>query len=499
MAETDTNTIDAVETPRGVAVLSANPDDGPLRVRGVALSENDVTYGASGTEKFWPREVIEPSAAGLVGTKIVDDRQHDIPEDGDINDIPKQPSIDAIVGEITDAKYESGIGVVYEGEIDDPDVASLVENGRVEVSPFVFHEMGEADEDGVAPVKDIAHWRDLAVVSEGAGMDASIDPVEVETTDDPVSAADTQPQSTAAAMSAAALTAVLDTSFDDSVTNNDPAPSEETEVDAETTEETEPEAATESESESDAVAEGVANALEEATARADAGAEAEDDAEAPQSNEPAATATESGSSGVDAADDADSNPTDTMDLTEDEEKFVNKMRALDNPTVVESDVEALADEAEDLEIDQVEEPEVIDGAEFDDPKVVEADEYDDLSERVELIEDFMAKRLAERTGMKEETAGALSLGAMFKEFEDEDGEFDAEALVQDPVSGDSGGDTSSPDEEDAEALKQNEEQQEEIELELEALKQKRSVLGNTSIAPRLDEQIEALEAKTEEI
>lgn len=485
-----------VDTPMGVAVLSANPDDGPLKVRGVALSENDVTYGESGTRKFWSRDVIEPAVEGLVGTKIVDDRQHEIPDDGDISDLPKQPSLDSIVGEITDAKYEPGLGAVYEGEIDDPNVAALVQNGRVDVSPFIFHGMGDPDENDVAPVKSIQHWRDLAVVSEGAGSNASIDPVddepdvEVESTTEPsASGSPSDPQPAAAAMSAAALSAVLDTSFDDSVKSNEPAPPEETEVETDAETDADPEPETDPEADADVDDDVDESVPESESEGSDAATETETDESA--SDELAESSAEGGSDIPDS----------TMELTEAEEKFVNKARALDNPTVVEADVEALADTANDLEIEQYDEPAVIEAEEFDEPKVVETTEFDQLSERVELIEDFMAARLAERTGVKEETAGALSLNALFDEFTDEDGEFDAEALVQNPVSGDAGGDNASPDanENSAEALAQKEEQNEELETEIAALQQKRDVLGNTSVAGRLDAKIEALEAKKEDL
>lgn len=505
------SSVESVETPMGVAVLSAAPDDGPLRVRGVALSENDITRGASGKVKFWSRDAIEPAVEGLVGTKIVDDREHDIPSDATLDDIPDQPSVETIVGEVTDAKYEPGIGVVYEGEVDDPDVAALVDNGRVEVSPFVFHRMGEADENGVAPVKEIRHWRDLAVVSEGAGSNASIEPAGDRDADgdgdsspeSTVPPSSSSPQPAVAAMSAAALTAVLDNSFDDSAADDTVA--EETVVSDESTEPAADEGADDADADADGPGDATAGDATDAVDDADADADgdgdddevAADGADSGVDGEGESGVNEPAESGVDG-DEADSTTID-MDLTEDEEKFVNKMRALDNPTVVEADIEALADTAEELEVDQYEEPQVIEGTEFDEPQVVESEEFNSLSERVELIEDFMAKRLAERTGMKEETAGALSLNAMFSEFEDDEGEFDAEALVQDPVSGDSGGDTSSPDEEDAEALKATEEEDEEIAMQLEALKQKRDVLGNTSVAPRLDEKIEALENKQEGI
>lgn len=154
----------------GFAALADADDDEPFTVHGVALGEGDITEGASGTRTYWPRETLEAAAEGLAGKKIVDDSEHDDLE-------ATQPPVSAILGEVTKATYKPDVGVVFEGEIDDSDVAALVENGRVDVSPALFRELGEFDDDRDAhPATNIRKWRDLSVVAEGAAPSNSIQP-----------------------------------------------------------------------------------------------------------------------------------------------------------------------------------------------------------------------------------------------------------------------------------------------------------------------------------
>jgi hypothetical protein len=79
------------------------------------------------------------------------------------------------------------------------------------------------------------------------------------------------------------------------------------------------------------------------------------------------------------------------------------------------------------------------------PTVVESDEYESLKENVESVRGVMEDALCERTDLKKETVEALDFEALRAEFETEDGELDAEALVQSPES-------QQPDPTDAEAL-----------------------------------------------
>lgn len=147
----------------GYAALQTDSGDVPVQVSGVAIGENDVTRGGSGKETLWPPETLKASAEGLMGQPLATDTNHTA-------DDPKaQTPVEAIAGEITWSGYKPGVGVLYEAEVDDPDLATKIANGRVEVSPLVSREL-EALESGDADYKatDITRWRDLALVAQGA-------------------------------------------------------------------------------------------------------------------------------------------------------------------------------------------------------------------------------------------------------------------------------------------------------------------------------------------
>lgn len=327
--------IDSDDSTAFAAMAASGADDsefvegnGPWTVHGVAIGEGDVTSGVTedGEEKptHWPAEVLREGADGLEGRHLVDDSDHE-------NTQAVDPPVDAIVGEVTDVAYKDGVGVVYEAEVDDPQIAKQADRGRIDVSPAIFRKRGEFDEDlGAAPAEQIVHWRDLATVANGAAPSNSI------TTG-----------SAAEALQVEALQATF--------------------------------------------------------GPADEGGNSPED--------PGAT---------DSTSAADSTDTDTtMDLTEDEEKLIHEARATDDPAVVSADVEALAESAE----------------EYEEPALIESDELEALTESVDEVESIMAEALAERTGLTVETAEALGLEAMRHEFENDDGEFEAEVLMQSPEAG----------------------------------------------------------------
>jgi len=166
-------TRNAEQPTSGIAVLATDSpdwDDGPFEVQGVALPEDIQTNGNAQNETIhWPSDIVESAAREFDGAKIVDPTEHD-PQTAIEN---PQPSPDTILGEITAAKYEPGTGVVYEGEIDDPEIAKRVERGRVEVSPTIFREVGEGEP---KPVTDVRGVRDLSVVAEGQADGNKIEP-----------------------------------------------------------------------------------------------------------------------------------------------------------------------------------------------------------------------------------------------------------------------------------------------------------------------------------
>jgi hypothetical protein len=120
-------------------------------------------------------------------------------------------------------------------------------------------------------------------------------------------------------------------------------------------------------------------------------------------------------------------------------------RAVDSTTMNDDEINAVVSAAESMEnpVDRVESL-----AAADDPMIVEQDEYEALESRVDSLKDMMAERLVEDTGLREATVDSMSFEAMAKEFETDDGDFSAEALVQHP-------ETSDPDESETEALSED--------------------------------------------
>lgn len=322
MSETDTEENDIIES--GIAILSEHD---PTTVHGVAIGAGDVTVGGSRTKTLWPGSVLKDAADKLSGKPLV--RNHpDTTKTEEGIQIGTQPPIESVIGEVTDSKYKEGVGILFEAEVDDEEIAQQIENGRADVSPALFHELGDVDEEtGARRAEKIIDFRDLGVVFDGAAPSNEVQP--------------------------GAATAMM------------------------------------------------AGALSSAFAPDESGTDAQTDDEAAES---AAGETEKDQS---------------MELTDAEKSLVQQARATDDPVVVEGDVEALADKF----------------AQRDDPKIVEAEAYDDLSERVSEVRDVLAEALAEESGLSIETAKSLDFDALMSEFEDGDGDFEADALVQSPEAG----------------------------------------------------------------
>lgn len=342
------NTNDVIES--GIAVLA---DGDSTVVHGVAIGENDITEGMSGKRTLWPGSALEDAAEELAGKPLVRDHPGAEKADGGVS-VDAQPPIDSVVGEVTDAKYRDGVGLLFEAEVDDESLAEQIERGRADVSPIVARELGEFDDDHDAhTVDEIVGFRDLGVVSRGAAPSNDIQP------------------GAATAMMAEALSSAF-------------APQEQTE------------------SSSDGAAESAA--------------------------------------GV--------NESSTMELTDGEERLVREARNADDPVVVESETEALADEF----------------ATYDDPEIVEKDAYEALGERVSGVRDVLAEALSEQTGLSEDAAKSLEFDALMGEFEDDDGNLDAEALVQSPETG-----QPDVDEQDTGLTDDDRERIEQIDAKLDAL------------------------------
>lgn len=320
--------------PSSIAALAGEPtfDDahGPWTVHGIALGEGDETVGLSGQRVRWPRDALEAAADKLGGKKLTDGRNHDDLESG-------QPPTQAIVGEVTAAAYDPGVGIVYEAEVDDPDIARLIHRDRVDVSPVVAFDATETDDEETLVAEEIQAFRDLAVVAEGAAPSNDISP-------------GTAPQSVAAA--AMAGLAATFASDDEATTGDDGA-----------------------------------------------------DGSEPQS--------------TGGPDESSDDHNSTTHMSDDESELTDSERAL---------LEAVDDPETATEVLQ-------EYHGFEEPRIDEQDAWEAHEDRVATLETLMDQRLTDETGLKEATVEAMSFEAKAAEFEDDDGDFSAEALIQQPETG----------------------------------------------------------------
>jgi cation transport regulator ChaB len=145
--------------------------EGPWPVQGVAVPEGVVATGVAGDRTYWPANVLDAAADQLAGRKITED--FDLHEDLD----QRQPTVRSIVGEVTDAFYRDGTGLMFAGEVDDPDIARQIQNERLDVSPVISRRLGEWDDEREAyRAESIEGFRDLAVVAHGAFDGNAIEP-----------------------------------------------------------------------------------------------------------------------------------------------------------------------------------------------------------------------------------------------------------------------------------------------------------------------------------
>lgn len=139
----------------GSGFISQNQEDDLFQIHGVAIGSNDITRGhLSGDRKLWTPEVLEEAAHTLQGQQLVVDHENRSSRD--------------VVGEITEAKFEEGTGVIYKGVMDDSELARKVGHGWLEVSPRIIHSE-EMEERGEVKVPQKIHAFDnLSIVSKGA-------------------------------------------------------------------------------------------------------------------------------------------------------------------------------------------------------------------------------------------------------------------------------------------------------------------------------------------
>lgn len=157
-----TNTVEFERSPSQGALLSED-ESPPFTVSGVALGEGDVTVGQSGVKKLWPPEELEKAAETLQGKNLVED--HDNGSRG-------------VIGQVTKAGYKENVGVIYEAELFDEDLAGKIDNGLLEVSIRGHHidvEEMEEDPDTGAKIVEGIEFDNLSIVPSGASPSNSIE------------------------------------------------------------------------------------------------------------------------------------------------------------------------------------------------------------------------------------------------------------------------------------------------------------------------------------
>lgn len=183
---TDDTTLDAF-TPRldsfehGIGVLASDrgavdeiQENSPIAVHGVLVPENTVLEGGQGTPFFFDPAMAE-EAARVLSEQIDTDTVHIVKN---FHELEGQAPADDVVGEVTAAGYSEGVGVVFEGEVTDEELARKIDLGYLDVSPTVMRALGPLDETMEArTVEAVGGFRDVAVVAQGQpGAEVAVGP-----------------------------------------------------------------------------------------------------------------------------------------------------------------------------------------------------------------------------------------------------------------------------------------------------------------------------------
>jgi len=146
-------------TSRTAGLAETEADDTHV-INGVAIGAGDVTHGLSRKSKVWQPDELRAAASTLEGAEI------------------KALHSDAVVGEVTKAGFEPGVGVLYEAELEDEKLAAGVASGRLSVSIEATHfDGGTVDSpEGKAMAATNITFDGLAMVQKDAAPSASAKP-----------------------------------------------------------------------------------------------------------------------------------------------------------------------------------------------------------------------------------------------------------------------------------------------------------------------------------
>lgn len=251
--DTTTDTVEHTTTsssPTGVARCEALEDQSePYTVHGVAIGANEVTYGKNGP-KFWPDTALQAAVQSLVGVPL--NKNHD------------DKTVESVVGEVVYAGFEPGIGIVFEAEIDDEELATKVARGRLEVSVHALHGDGGRTSEGEVIVEEV-RFLDLSLVPRGGSPSNYVEAGE-------------HPSEVLASLSVSDVDAILATSGSDSTSTMTDDNTDDIEPDDE-------EAEVEADTESDETGEAEVEADDESERTEEAKVEADDESEATEEAE----------------------------------------------------------------------------------------------------------------------------------------------------------------------------------------------------------------------
>jgi len=461
----------------GIAVLAdasdTFDDDAPWTVHGVAMPEGEVTVGKSGTPTYWPPGVLQEATGLLVGKSIVKNFHDDTLE---------QAPADDVIGQVTADGYADGIGLVFEGEITDREIAQKIAAGYLDVSPRVARTLGAFDEQREARVAEsVDGFLDIAVVDVGAfqgneiemgpnpavaalsqhvvdGIRQGIEALSVSRPEfngyseaqwDAPTLNGTYDGDMDAARNAATWVDgdgetfgdlslfVLDGNADLNLNALDSAWRLAPQTDGPTDEDV---------TRLRSLYEGLAVQARDNGPMSDDEFEetwqdrVADDAEAAASvgvQDGSHPGSDDGPHGSTGQSDPGSTTEDTMsDLSDKEKELLRKADRFAEPTLVEAaeakrltEFDALLDAA----------------AETDDPRVVSESEFEALQEDVDAVRDVLGAALQEHRNLTDATVEAMSIEAMAAEFRDDDDDLGIDAFTQDPETGGSPSDPDDPD------------------------------------------------------
>ncbi|WP_330633710.1 hypothetical protein [Halocatena halophila] len=155
---------------------SSSDDAYPTRI--VPVGEGDTTVGLSGKETYWDRDTLKKAVeqGAFDGAKILKGSSGD-----GHKDMLSLADPDSIIGSVDSWRYEDGVGPVGEGPVLDEHMAKLIEHGLIEVSPDMWRELGDYDEDLEAyRVDQLTSVPYLTLVDRGAGNRTVIEPARAE-------------------------------------------------------------------------------------------------------------------------------------------------------------------------------------------------------------------------------------------------------------------------------------------------------------------------------